>query len=325
MSDHQRFWDPSGGELNDDQVFKLQRDYSARLRDLEANLQKGRRKTSKALLFCVSMIILGYSLINTPLAPILAILSSIGIVVLVIVVPISLHYYWLVLPREILLRRVIQALGWLYISAQSHSPLEKLRIIYPEIFDRMTNVGVGQECWGVIPVQERSVPFWSCRFVVNDNILPSISQYIYAFRLPRKAVSDVLVVPRKASQNFRGIVGLKGREILEIEWGEFNRVFEIYTGHNRSVKDQDIYQVLDPNTLVHILESYRKFGPFAILIRGDAVIYVCQRPLLHFSYLELWRFHPKKMDQIAVQFLKKRFESKLVLLARIVREIDVVH
>lgn len=227
--------------------------------------------------------------------------STVSYAVLALGVMVVAAYYLYVREHEksLLELAVAEEYGWLYDSGESNIKWAELVVEYPEIF-RKGNIDrkIGNQFWGVF----EGNPFWSARFIYaqshgNDDERSYHVETVYAFRLPRVAAHDFVLVPQNIWLEREARTG----NGLTTESNEFNRLFHIdYAGDTGSV-GADILQVLSPDAQEKLIAFRRNAGPFSMIFRGDRMVvdFACESLMRHTDFFRSVAIDPKDKEAIA--------------------------
>ncbi|MEI7690507.1 MAG: hypothetical protein WCI63_02690 [bacterium] len=189
------------------------------------------------------------------------------------IVPVSIYLYSIKeLQKDLLNLSVADRFNWLYDPDKNRSKWKNLKETYPEIFDLGNeNQYIDNQFWGLFDDTERN--FWLGRFnytVSQGKTSQTYQNLVYGYKLSKPVTTDFSLIPQTSFTKAETALSTK---VITTESSEFNRLFHINYKGDRGLVGADILQVLDPDTIVKLIDYNKDSKKISMVFRGDIVLF----------------------------------------------------
>jgi len=189
------------------------------------------------------------------------------------IVPVSIYLYSIKeLQKDLLNLSVADRFNWLYDPDKNRPKWENLKKTYPEIFDLGNgNQYIDNQFWGLFDDTKRN--FWLGRFnytVSQGKTSQTYQNLVYAYKLSKPVTTDFSLIPQTSFTKAETALSTK---VITTESSEFNKLFHINYKGDRGLIGADILQVLDPDTIVKLIDYNNGNKKISMVFRGDVVLF----------------------------------------------------
>jgi len=189
------------------------------------------------------------------------------------------------LQKDLLNLSVADRFNWLYDPEKDSQKWKDLKDKYPEIFGfGNEDQYIDNQFWGLFDDTKRN--FWLGRFnytVSSGKTSQKYQNLVYGYRLTRPVTADFSLIPQS---NFTKVLSSLTTKEISTESSEFNKLFYINYKGDRGLVGADVLQVLDPDTIVKLID-YNKSNQKISMVFHENVVLISTKGDIRTKYTKI--------------------------------------